>query len=255
MFDLPKTPKYYVRTAEICWDNVSKEHYLVLTIQIDDVKTTRYKKAVSIDIGEIHPITTTDGKVTIIYNGRLIRAIKQYRERLKAHFSFLLSKCKKYSKRWWQLTNSKNKQLRNLNNSIKDAIHKITRHFANECKKNRVGVVVIGDLTGIRKSIDYGSKTNQKLHQWTFAEITRQLKYKLQEFGIQVVEQDESYTSKTCPNCSLRSPTPGWFRYGFAYSTQVAGLTELLAKGTIQLIVTTNVRNVALGIIVMVLDV
>jgi len=188
-------------------------------MELDEVKMTRFTKVVSIDLGEIHPITTTDGKVTIIYNGRLIRAIKQYREKLKAHFSFLLSKCKKYSKRWWQLTNSKNKQLRNLNNSIKDAknnarlrlsaIHKITRHFANECKKNRVGVVVIGDLTGIRDNINYGSKANQKLHQWTFAEITRQLKYKLAEFGIAMDELSEKDTTKTCPSCSLRSPTPG----------------------------------------------
>ena len=219
VFDLPKIPKYYVRTAEICWDKTQRIYYIVLTMELNDVKTTRYKKVVSIDLGEIHPIVITDGEITVIYNGRLIRSIKQYREKLKAKFARLLaegfacdstaSKCKKYSKRWWQLTNSKNKQLRNLNNSIKDATHKITRHFANWCKKNRVGLVIIGDLTGIRESIDYGSKTNQKLHQWTFAEITGQLKYKLREFGIFVFELSEKDTTKTCPSCSLRSPTPG----------------------------------------------
>ncbi len=209
IFNLPKEPKQKVRYAEICWDRTQRIYYLVLTVRQDAVKATRFTKVVSIDLGEIHPITTTDGKVTIIYNGRLIRAIKQYREKLKAKFSNMLSRCKKYSKRWWKLTKSKNRQLRKLNAQIKDAIHKITRHFANWCKKNRVGVVVIGNLTGIRKSIDYGSKTNQKLHQWTFAEITRQLRYKLAEFGIAVDELSEKDTTKTCPSCSLRSPTPG----------------------------------------------
>ena len=123
-------------------------------MELDDVKATRYKKVVSIDLGEIHPIVTTDGKTTTIYNGRLIRSIKRYREKLKGKFAQRLIKCKKYSKRWWQLTLSKNKQLRNLNNSIKDAMHKITRHFANGCKKRCVGVVVIGDLTNIRDNID-----------------------------------------------------------------------------------------------------
>jgi len=207
VFDLPQTPKYYVRTAEICWDKTQRIYYLVLTMELNDVKATRYKKVVSIDLGEIHPIVITDGEIIVIYNGRLIRSIKQYREKLKAKFAKLLSKCKKYSKRWWQLTNSKNKQLRNLNNSIKDAIHKITRHFANWCKKNRVGLVVIGDLMGIRESIDYGSKTNQKLHQWTFAEITRQLKYKLREFGIAVDELSEKDTTKTCPSCGKKNST------------------------------------------------
>ena len=57
VFNLPKQPKYRVRTAEICWDKVKRIHYLVLTMQLNDVKATRYKKAVSIDLGEIHPIT------------------------------------------------------------------------------------------------------------------------------------------------------------------------------------------------------
>jgi len=206
VFNFPKQPKQKIRYAEICWDNILRQYYLILTVQMDAVKETRYKKVVSIDLGEIHSITFTDGEtITVIYNGRLIRSIKQYREKIKATFAELLSRCKKYSRRWWKLTKSKNRQLRNLNARIKDAIHKITRHFANWCKSNRVGTVVIGKLTGIRDNIDYGKKINQKVHQWAFAEFTRQLKYKLQEFGIKVVEQDESYTSKTCPNCGKKN--------------------------------------------------
>ncbi len=197
----------------------------------DTVKASRYKKTVAIDPGEIHPITFSDGNKTLIYNGRLVRSIKQYREKLKATFQSMMDKCKKYSRRWWKLNRSKQKQLGKINNQIKDARHKITRHFANSCKSNRVhfvhrrlrltvrfahrrlrltvGVVVIGDLTGIRKNIDYGHKANQKLHQWAFAEITRQLKYKLEEFGIKVVDDgDERDTTKTCPDCARTNRRP-----------------------------------------------
>jgi len=66
-------------------------------------------------------------------------------------------------------------------------------------------LVVIGELTGIRDNIDYSSKSNQKLHQWSFAEITRQLEYKLKEFGIKVIKQDEAHTSKDCPNCGEKN--------------------------------------------------
>ena len=200
VFGLPKTPKCYIRTAEICWDKTQRINYLVLTIELDDeVKKSRYKKAkaifvlilqkkstwvckpqptpqraygkikTKIDLGEIHPITVTDGKTIVIYNGRLIRSIKQYREKTKACFQSKIDQCEKYSRRWWKLNKSKWKQLRKINNQIKDARHKITRHFANSCKSERVGLVVIGDLTGIRDSINYGSKANQKLHQWAFA--------------------------------------------------------------------------------------
>ena len=124
IFNLPKEPKEKVRYAEICWDSVKQQYYLVLTVRQDTVKETRYKKVVSIDLGEIHPITTTDGKKVIIYNGRLIRSIKQYREKLKATFQKLLSRCTKYSRRWWKLVRSKKRQLRKLNSQLKDAIHK-----------------------------------------------------------------------------------------------------------------------------------
>jgi len=151
-------------------------------------------------------IVATDGKKTVIYNGRLIRSIKQYREKTKAIFQSKMDKCKKYSRRWWKLNKSKQKQLGKINAQVKDALHKITRHFANSCKSERVGLVVIGDLTGIRDNIDYGTKANQKLHQWAFSEITRQIEYKLQEFGIEVIDnQDEAHTSKTCPNCGKKN--------------------------------------------------
>ena len=210
ILDLPQTPKYYIRTAEICWDKTQRIYYLVLTIKLDDEvrevryrytgrKKSRYKKAkaifvlilqkkstwvckpqptpqraygkikTKIDLGEIHPLVATDGKKTVIYNGRLIRSIKQYREKTKACFQSKIDQCEKYSRRWWKLNKSKWKQLRKINNQIKDARHKITRHFANSCKSERVGLVVIGDLTGIRDNIDYSKKTNQKLHQWAFA--------------------------------------------------------------------------------------
>lgn len=201
-FDLPKVPKWYIRKAEICWDKAQRLYYLVLTCESEDeVKTSRHKKTVAIDAGEIHPITFTDGKTTTIYNGRLIRSIKRYREKLKARFQRMLSRCEKYSNRWWKLVKSENKQLQKLNNKIKDARHKMTRHFANGCKKDEVGTVVIGDLTGIRDNIDYSKKSNQKLHQWEFAFFKRLLKYKLLEFGIELVDLDERNTTKTCPNC------------------------------------------------------
>ena len=206
VFDLPQVPKHYIHTAEICWDKTQRIYYLVLTIKLDDeVKKSRYKKAKAIDLGEIHPIVTTDGEKTVIYNGRLIRSIKQYREKTKACFQSKMDRCKKYSRRWWKLNKSKQKQLGKINAQVKDAIHKITRYFANSCKSERIGLVIIGDLTGIRDNIDYGNKANQKLHQWTFAEIKRQLKYKLEEFGIEVVMQDEAHTSKTCPNCGRKN--------------------------------------------------
>ena len=236
VFELPKVPKCYISTAEICWDKNQHINYLVLTVKMsDEVKASRFKKTVAIDLGEIHPMVITDGKQTKIYNGRLVRSIKQYRNKTYAKLQSMIDNCKKYSRRWWKLNKSKWRQLQKLKAQIKDAIHKITRHFANWCKSNRVGDVVIGDLTGIRDNIHYGKKTNQTLHQWAFAEITRQLKYKLEEFGIKVVDDgDERDTTKTCPNCGHKKK-PSNRNYhcsncGLVYHRDGVGSLNILEK-------------------------
>ena len=41
---------------------------------------------IAVDLGEIHPIVSHDGKNTTIYNGRFLRSIVQYREKLKQPF-------------------------------------------------------------------------------------------------------------------------------------------------------------------------
>ena len=64
VFDLPKQLQQKVCYAEICWDSIKRQYYIVLTVLMDvltvlmdTVKETRYTKIVSIDLGEIHPIT------------------------------------------------------------------------------------------------------------------------------------------------------------------------------------------------------
>ena len=43
VFDLPTVPKWYIRTAEICWGRSQQISYLILTIELkDEVKMSRF---------------------------------------------------------------------------------------------------------------------------------------------------------------------------------------------------------------------
>ena len=161
-------------------------------------------RVVAVDLGEIHPIVSFDGLTSEIYNGRYLRSLVQYREKFKATINQLLSRCQRGSRRWKKLKRAKNRTLNNLNKLIRDVRHKITSRFVSACKSKKVETIVIGDIKHIRQSIDYGSKINQKLHQWAFGEITKMITYKAKAIGIQVDFQDESYTSQTCPSCGYR---------------------------------------------------
>ena len=48
---------------------------------------------------------------------------------------------------------------------------------------------------------NYNDNANQKIHQWQFAEITKQLFYKAKEFGVKITKISERDTSKTCALC------------------------------------------------------
>ena len=65
-------------------------------------------------MGEIHPIVSFDGKRTTIYNGRYLRSIKRYREKIKTEFQSKMDTCKKRSRKWVRLLKAKRRTLENL---------------------------------------------------------------------------------------------------------------------------------------------
>lgn len=94
------------------------------------------------------------------------------------------------------------KHLRKLyqkkNNCIKDYLHKMTRYITDYCARNEIHTVLIGEIKGIRKGNDLGSRINQKLHSLPYERIYMQLEYKLKMEGIRLIRQEESYSSQ-CP--------------------------------------------------------
>jgi putative transposase len=217
--------------AEITWDN---GYYLSLVVESPKPDLVQGSKLVAVDPGEIHPLTVWNGEKGTIYNGRLLRSEKQHLNKVKAEFASKLSRKKKGSKRRKALARCKAKKLKRLNNRIKDAEHKITRHFVETCKADDVSTVVYGDTTHIRQDCDYGNKANQKIHQWAFDRIRFQVEYKLAEYGIKFMPQNERGTSHTCPRCGSHvNPNGRRFRCkvcGFECHRDIAGSMNILSK-------------------------
>lgn len=162
-----------------------------------------------IDLGEIHPATTFDGKESVIYNGRLLRSKRQYQNKIKAHISSHLDTKQKGSRRWRRIKRSKDRQLRKLKNQIRDVQHKLSRALVSTLQQSGVQTLVIGDVRDIRTDLNYGKKVNQKLHQWTFGQMRQLISYKWEGIGGDVVLQEERGTSSTCPRCRQRRNSNG----------------------------------------------
>jgi len=179
-------------------------YYFSLVYKVHTPPKRDTGKAVAIDMGEIHPIVSHDGQHTIIYNGRALRAIKQYINKFKAYIQSKMDRCIKRSHRWYRLKRIKTKILAKLNAQLKDAEHKITSRFISDCIKAKADTIVIGDLKGIRKRAKFSKKSNQKVHQWAFARLQSMICYKAELAGLKVKFVSEAYTSQTCPRCGNR---------------------------------------------------
>ena len=228
-FDMSKAA--HIATIDLCYNY---GHWTLHFSYKYETETTEIgKEVVGVDIGEIHPIVSHDGTDTRIFNGRYIRSLYRHRNKVIAEFSQAISRCKRHSKRWWNLTRRKWKRIRKIDNQIKDALHKHTTKFVKYCQTKGIGTIVLGDLTGIRERINYGPSANQKLHQWAFGKIAELITYKAKAVGIQVKTINESYTSQTCPKCSTRKK-PRNRNYtcscGFRYHRDGVGAINIRAK-------------------------
>lgn len=174
-----------------------------------DVPVKESGTVAGVDLGEIHLAVAHDGEETIILNGRLLRSKRRYQNKLKAKLSGLIDVKKRGSKRRKRLMRSKRRQLAKLNNQIRDIQHKQTTKLVSTLNNRGVQSVVIGDIRDIRKSVDYGKKVNQKIHQMLHGQTRQMLTYKSERLGMRVELQDERYTSQTCPACGKRHKPKG----------------------------------------------
>jgi putative transposase len=164
----------------------------------------RAQHTAGIDLGEVHLAVSCDGERAHLLNGRVLRSKRQYRNKLIARMDAKISRCKKGSKRRKKLVQAKKKRLNKLTHQIQDIEHKQTSSLVNTLHREGVEKLVIGDVRTIRQGLDKGSKTNQKLHQWSFGSVRHKLTYKAARLGMGVALQEESYTSRTCPVCGHR---------------------------------------------------
>ena len=129
---------------------------------------------------------------------------------------------------------------RKKQNTVKDYLHKVTRWIAEYCRKEDIRCVVVGDIRNIRKEKDMGHKVNQKFHGLPYNKLYIMLGYKLKLYGIQLIKQEESYTSQCSPlspevskryaEASNRKERGMYITEGVSYNTDAVGAFNILRK-------------------------
>ena len=92
----------------------------------------------------------------------------------------------------------------NRNRKIKDVMHKYSRYIIDYCLEYNIGTIVMGHNRGQKQEINLGKKTNQNFVQIPEYLLRKMIMYKGDEIGMNVIEQEESHSSK----CSFLDEEP-----------------------------------------------
>lgn len=173
--------------------------YIVVEIlynKPESLLKTDNQRYMSIDLG-INNLCTlgtncTDIKENVIINGKPVKSINQFYNKNYAEYKSIQdTKCKTaYTK--------KLKTLRiKRENKLNDYLHKTSRYIVNHLVSNNINTLIIGYNKEWKQETNIGKVNNQKFIQIPYLKLINQLQYKCKLEGINVIIQEESYTSKS----------------------------------------------------------
>ena len=169
---------------------------VVITYETEELNTDlNLNDYLSIDLGMNNLCSCVSKDDCFILNGKPLKSINKY-------FNKELRKLKserplKGDKQDFNYNSFKIKNL-SLKRELKitDILHKASKYLVNYCVKHKIGTIVFGRNKEWKDSIQLGKQTNQNFVSIPFYKLLKMLEYKCKMIGINLVTQEESYTSK-----------------------------------------------------------
>lgn len=215
-----------------------------VSYEVEEVplKHTGNYAAIDLGVDNLASITFSNGVNPLLVKGSKIKSINQGYNRLIAKAQSNLptnQRTSKYIHRLW----------RNREMKLQAELHKLTSFLSLYFDEMFVEKVFVGKNVGWKQEVDLGKKTNQIFVNIPYNTFISQLTYKCKLRGIEVVEQEESYTSKASfvdhdeipvygeteekPQFSGKRISRGLYKtkQGFILNADVNGSYNILVKG------------------------
>jgi hypothetical protein len=175
---------------------VPRNGYVIIEIvcKVDEpIEKQDNQRYASIDLGLNNLATITSNVFNpYIINGKPLKSINQYYNKLIATETSTLEKNlgRKTSNKIYKIhLKAKNKK--------DDYLHKASAYIVNHLVTNNINTLIIGYNQGWKQDINIGKVNNQNFVQISYARLINMLEYKCRREGIQVILNEESYTSKS----------------------------------------------------------
>ena len=219
---------------------------VIYEVETVPLKHTGNYAAIDLGVDNLASVTFSNGVQPLLVKGSKTKSINQGYNRLIAKAKSKLPANQKTSQgihRLW----------RNREMKLQSELHQITSFLSLYFDEMAIEKVFIGKNVGWKQGLALGKKTNQTFTQIPFTTFISQLSYKCQLKGIEVIEQEESYTSKASfvdqddipiygkseqkPTFSGKRISRGLYqtKNGFLLNADVNGSYNILVKGLLTL--------------------
>ena len=210
------------------------------------LKHTGTYAAIDLGVDNLASVTFSSGVNPLLVKGSKIKSINQGYNRLIAKAQSKLPTNQRTSKHIHRLW--RNRELK-----LQSELHKITSFLSLYFDEMSVEKVFIGKNVGWKQEVALGKKINQIFVNIPYNTFIFQLTYKCKLRGIEVIEQEESYTSKASfvdqdeipvygeneekPQFSGKRISRGLYqtKRGFILNADVNGSYNILVKGLVTL--------------------
>ena len=156
-------------------------------------------KYISLDIGINNLVTaiTSTGNSFII-DGRYLKSINQWFNKKNSYLQSIHMKQLHFKGDASKVpyTTKQNKLLDKRNNRINDYISKTANYIINYCVRNNIGNIVLGYNPDIQKESKLSKQVNQSFISLPIGKLKDKLSYLCEQYDINLILQEESYTSK-----------------------------------------------------------
>lgn len=149
-------------------------------------------KALAIDLGinNLCTCVTSNGSSFII-DGKRLKSINQWYNKENAKLQSIKDK-----QGIDNITLRQSIILNNRNNKLNDYMNKAARYIVDYCINNDIGNIVVGYNDSFQKEVSLNKTTKQSFLNIPYGKLIYKLEYLSKLYGINIIKQEESYTSK-----------------------------------------------------------
>jgi putative transposase len=163
--------------------------YFNLVLDLPAPPLTEHTVVLGVDLGENNLAAISSGQ--IFGGGKIRHERDQFLAKRRALQSNGSQSAKQLQKK---ISGRETRHMKQIN-------HEVSKQIVREAIRQDAGVIVLENLTNIRKRVKGGKRIRTRLHRWAFAQLQTFIQYKAEANGVRIAFVNPAYSSQTCSCC------------------------------------------------------